>query len=110
MDAKPPSSSRVKVMDILHRGDNIVVWREVLDVGQELAWHCHSNVGDTFYVVRGPLHISTRDPAVEIDIPSGKLFQLDPGVHHRVSNTTDSEVEWILIQGLGEVDYQEVDG
>lgn len=104
----PPSKGTTKLMDRLYCGPSVTVWREVLGVGETLAWHYHSHVFDTFYVVRGPLRVTSRGPDACVDIDTGGLYQLAPGVHHQVSNVTDGDVEWILVQGIGDVDYHEV--
>ncbi|CAM5199769.1 hypothetical protein CDEF62S_03668 [Castellaniella defragrans] len=105
----PPSKGTTKLMDRLYSGPSVTVWREVLAVGETLAWHYHSHVSDTFYVVRGPLRVASRNPDACVDIETGGLYQLAPGIQHQVSNTTDGDVEWILVQGVGDVDYHEVD-
>ncbi len=104
----PPSKGTTKLMDRLYVGPAVTVWREVLGVGETLAWHYHSHVSDTFYVVQGPLRVTSRNPDAVVDIETGGLYQLPPGVQHQVSNTTGGDVEWILIQGVGDVDYHEV--
>src|SRR3546814_20585962 len=102
-DQSPPSKGTTKLMDCLHKGSTITVWREVLAAGETLTWHYHTNVTDTFYVVKGPLRVSSRNPDKCIDIPEGELYQIATGIEHQVNNATSDDVEWILIQGIGEI-------
>ncbi len=108
-DQLPPSKGTTKLMDRLYQGPTVTVWREILGVGETLAWHYHSHVSDTFYVVHGPLRVTSRNPDSYIDIETGGLHQIAPGIQHQVSNMTDADVEWILVQGVGDVDYHEAD-
>ena len=78
----------------------------VLAPGEEVHWHLHSEVRDTFYVLRGPITIYTREPDDANVINTGKILQTRERQPHRVVNISDHEVSFVLIQGVGEYDFQ----
>jgi quercetin dioxygenase-like cupin family protein len=74
--------------------------------GEEVPWHLHSEVGDTLYVVRGPVTVYSRAPD-EVRIgEAGGALHTPAGRVHRVVNESDHDVDTILIQGIGRYDFQ----
>jgi mannose-6-phosphate isomerase-like protein (cupin superfamily) len=88
--------------------DHVVVKHLVLAPGQEVPWHFHNRVRDTFYVVCGPVTIFTREPQTEVVVLTGETFQTRERQPHRVFNASDHEVSALLIQGVGEYDFHPV--
>ena len=81
------------------------VTHTILDPGEEVPWHRHTEVADTFYVVAGPVTIMTRAPAGEATLAAGEVFRTAVGQPHRVVNASDHAVELLLIQGVGRYDF-----
>ncbi len=52
---------------------------------QQVPWHYHNNVQDTFYVLQGRLRLFLRDPKEE--------------------NRGEVSAVFLVLQGLGEYDY-----
>jgi quercetin dioxygenase-like cupin family protein len=51
---------------------------------QEVPWHRHTNIQDTFYVLEGRLRISLRDPDEQVEIEPGHTWgPIRPGRAHR---------------------------
>ena len=92
-------------IDTVFSLDGVLVKHLVLASGQEVPWHFHSHVRDTFYVVRGPVTICTTDPESEVVVESGNTFQTRERQPHRVFNGSDHDVSVLLIQGLGPYDF-----
>src|SRR5499433_3821764 len=46
---------------------------------QQVPWHYHSNIQDTFYVIEGRLRIFVRDPKEEIRLGPGEPLAPRPG-------------------------------
>jgi quercetin dioxygenase-like cupin family protein len=84
---------------------DVVVKHLVLAPGQEVPWHFHNEVRDTFYVVRGPVTIYTSDPDAEVVVEAGHTFQTRERQPHRVFNASDHDVAALLIQGVGRYDF-----
>jgi quercetin dioxygenase-like cupin family protein len=41
---------------------------------QQVAWHSHTNVRDTFYVLAGHVRVTLRDPDEQIDLVAGESW------------------------------------
>jgi quercetin dioxygenase-like cupin family protein/catechol 2,3-dioxygenase-like lactoylglutathione lyase family enzyme len=72
---------------------------------QEVPWHLHSRIRDTFYVLQGSLRIFLNRPSAEVVLGSGETFAVEPGRPHRVTNDGPGSVVFLVLQGLGEYDY-----
>jgi quercetin dioxygenase-like cupin family protein len=97
---------KVQAYDAVFSTDEVQVHRMVLAPGEEVPWHFHSHVRDTFYVLRGPVTIFTSEPEVTTIIDAGDTFQTRDRQPHRVVNASDHEVSVLLIQGVGKYDFQ----
>jgi quercetin dioxygenase-like cupin family protein len=74
----------------------------------KVPWHLHTEVCDTFYLVRGPVTIYTRVPDETSIGETGDTVQVPAGQAHRVVNESDHDVATILIQGVGTYDFRPV--
>lgn len=97
---------KVRALDPVFSTDDVQVHRMVLAPGEEVPWHFHHHVRDTFYVLRGPVTIFTRAPETTTLIDTGATFQTRDCQPHRVLNACDHEVSVLLIQGVGPFDFQ----
>ena len=57
---------------------------------QQVPWHYHNNVTDTFYVVEGTLRIFMRDPKEEQVLKAGESLAVPAGRPHLVVNGGDT--------------------
>ena len=106
LDAVRASLSTLEVVD---ERDGVKITRIVLEPGEEVPWHRHTEVTDTFYPVVGPLTIETKKPDGKVEIEAGDVFQTEVGQPHRVSNGTHHRVQFLLIQGGGAFDFVPLD-
>jgi quercetin dioxygenase-like cupin family protein len=72
---------------------------------QQVPWHYHSNVQDTFYVVAGKLRILLRDPKESVELAQGQTYAVPPGRPHLVTNAGDGSAVFLVLQGIGEYDF-----
>ena len=75
---------------------------------QEVPWHTHSAVRDSFYVIDGSLKISMENPNESVVLNKGGYFSVAPERPHRVTNAADHVTQFLVIgdaQGRGEYDY-----
>ena len=72
---------------------------------QQVPWHYHTTVQDTFYVLEGRLRLFLRDPKEEIKLGPGETYAVRPGRAHLVTNGGDSSATFLVLQGIGEYDY-----
>lgn len=97
---------KVRALEPLLSTDEVRVHRMVLAPGEEVPWHFHTHVRDTFYVLRGPVTVFTRGPDAIAIIDTGETLQTRDRQPHRVVNTSDHDVSALLIQGVGPFDFQ----
>lgn len=72
---------------------------------QQVPWHCHSNVQDTFYVIEGRLRLFLREPKDEVRLGPGETYSVRPRRPHLVTNGGDGSATFLVLQGIGEYDY-----
>lgn len=72
---------------------------------QTVPWHCHNNVGDTFYVLEGQLRLFLQNPKQEMQLGPGESYAVVAGRPHLVTNAGDSSMTILVLQGVGEYDY-----
>jgi len=76
-----------------------------LNKDQNVPWHYHSTITDTFFCMRGPMRILTRNPAMSHTLYNGDTLAVDPGTVHYVEGIGDSACQFMIVQGVGEYDY-----
>jgi mannose-6-phosphate isomerase-like protein (cupin superfamily) len=72
---------------------------------QQVPWHCHTNVQDTFYVLAGTLRLFLRDPKEEVRLGPSETYSVRPGRPHLVTNAGQTSATFLVLQGIGEYDY-----
>jgi mannose-6-phosphate isomerase-like protein (cupin superfamily) len=73
---------------------------------QQVGWHRHTNVRDTFYVLEGRVRVTWREPDEQIDLGEGESWgPASPGRPHQVTNLSDEVATFFVLQGLGEFDF-----
>ena len=72
---------------------------------QQVPWHFHNHIQDTFYVIAGELRIFLRDPKQDVRLGPGDTFAVPPKRPHLVTNAGQSSATFLVLQGLGEYDY-----
>ncbi|HEV3365078.1 MAG TPA: cupin domain-containing protein [Acidimicrobiia bacterium] len=76
--------------------------------GQEVPWHMHSAVTDTFFCVEGPMVVETRRPREEHELLAGGMYSVPPGRPHRVSGKGGGRCKFGVLQGVGAYDFKAV--
>ena len=76
-----------------------------LSPSQNVPWHCHSTVRDTFYVIEGRLRILLRDPEEDVQLGPGDSHVIEPRRPHQVASGGDRPVTFLVLQGIGEYEY-----
>lgn len=105
-DCDESDGLRVRQVKTILVQPDVRITHTILDVGQEIPWHSHTNVADTFYGIRGDIRIMLRDPAKEVALRRGATYQTSSGRPHRVVNAGTSAAEFFLIQGIGSYDFR----
>lgn len=76
-----------------------------LSAKQQVPWHYHNNVADTFYVLKGELRIFLQQPKEEVRLRPGETFTANARRPHLVTNGGSSSVTFLVLQGIGEYDF-----
>jgi quercetin dioxygenase-like cupin family protein len=72
---------------------------------QQVPWHYHNHIQDTFYVLEGQITVFLRDPKEKIQLGPGKTYSVAPGRPHLVTNSGKCSATFLVLQGVGEYDY-----
>ena len=72
---------------------------------QEVPWHYHTNVQDTFYVLSGAIRILLSDPSEEVRLMPGQTYSVPPKRAHLVKNDGDLSAVFFVLQGIGDYDF-----
>ena len=72
---------------------------------QQVPWHYHNNVQDTFYVLAGSIRIFMQQPKEEVRLAPGQTYSVPPRRPHLVINGGESSATFLVLQGLGEYDF-----
>ena len=72
---------------------------------QQVPWHFHTNIQDTFYVLECELRIFLREPKEEVRLAPGQTYAVRPGRAHLVTNPGQGSATFLVLQGIGEYDY-----
>jgi quercetin dioxygenase-like cupin family protein len=79
-----------------------------LAAGQEVPWHWHSNVSDTFFCMQGPMVIETRAPREIIELKPGETHVIPSKRAHRVTGKDMGPCKFGILQGIGRYDFNPV--
>ena len=71
---------------------------------QQVPWHYHTSVQDTFFVLKGGLRIFLREPKEEIRLGPGETYTVQARRPHLVTNSGGDSAVFLVLQ-LGEYDY-----
>jgi quercetin dioxygenase-like cupin family protein len=72
---------------------------------QQVPWHYHNNVQDTFYVLVGELRIFLQDPKEEVRLKPGETHTVKAKRNHLVTNAGKTSATFLVLQGIGEYDF-----
>jgi quercetin dioxygenase-like cupin family protein len=67
---------------------------------QQVPWHSHTSIGDTFCVLAGRIRVSLRDPEERVELGRWQSWGLVlPGRPHRVTNAgSGSATFWLCME------------
>ncbi len=76
-----------------------------ISTSQQVPWHYHSHIRDTFYVLEGQITVHLRDPKQSHVLRPSETFVVEAGRPHLVINSGDVSATFLVLQGVGEYDY-----
>ena len=99
----------VERREVVAATDNLRVSIMTLASGQEVPWHYHSHVTDTFYCLEGVLSVETRIPPARHLLDVGESCAVPPTTAHRVTGRDGGRARFLLVQGVGAYDFLPAD-
>lgn len=72
---------------------------------QQVPWHFHNQVQDTFYVLAGEMRLFLQHPKQEVRLKPGETFCAAARRPHLVTNGGVLPMRFLVLQGIGEYDY-----
>jgi len=72
---------------------------------QEVPWHFHHNVQDTFYVLDGSIRILLDVPKEEVQLLPGQTYSVPAKRAHCVKNAGTVSAVFLVLQGIGDYDF-----
>ncbi len=85
------------------RGADVLVREYVLDPGESIPWHHHSQVTDRFFCLQGSVQVETR--AASHHLAQGDTVIVEPPNEHQVRNVSRETCRFLLVQGVGQHDF-----
>lgn len=71
---------------------------------QQVPWHYHTNVQDTFFVLQGGLRLFLRNPKEEVRLARGDTCTVQARRPHLVTNAGADSAVFLVLQ-LGDYDF-----
>jgi quercetin dioxygenase-like cupin family protein len=107
---QPRPGYTVKSIEPVAIGSDVQARVFTLAAGEEIPWHFHSAVTDSYFVLDGTLSIETRAPRDSRMLAVGERFTIAPKTVHLISNRTAADTRFLLVQGVGAYDFIPVGG
>ncbi|SRR5579875_1512056 len=79
-----------------------------IGTGQEIPWHWHSNVSDTYFGMEGVTVVETRAPNARYEIGPGQTGVVPPKRAHHVTGKDGTRCKFAVLQGVGTYDFNPV--
>jgi quercetin dioxygenase-like cupin family protein len=102
-------SYTIEGRELIAESDGLRVQVLTLRPGQEVPWHRHSVITDTFFCLDGPMLVELLDPEQRHVLPGGGRLSVPPGRPHRVTGEGTGGCRFVIVQGVGAYDYVPVD-
>lgn len=74
-----------------------------LGKGEDVPWHSHTEITDTFVCLEGPMEVKMPGGAHELN--AGDTFAVPPQTPHRVVGKDGGRCRFLVVQGVGEHDF-----
>lgn len=85
--------------------DGFRVSEITLSSTQQVPWHFHSEISDTFYVLEGQVSVFLHTPKEKRVLETGESFVVNAKRPHLVRNTGEGLATFLVLQGVGQYDY-----
>jgi quercetin dioxygenase-like cupin family protein len=104
-DATRKTDYSVKRIETIANGADVRVRLFTLAPGEIIPWHYHSQSTDHYFVLEGTLTVRTRNPEHLSAVKVGESHRLTPREVHQISNQSARDCRFLLVQGVGALDW-----
>ena len=94
--------------EIIIKTDDVRVRVLTLEPKESLSWHYHSEIVDHMFCLSGTIIIRLKGPEEQKVLLPGQHCEVAVGRVHQVANTTGEPVQYLLVQGVGDYDFNKV--
>ncbi len=101
---------KVKSVEPVAVGSDVQARIFTLAPGETIPWHFHNTVNDWYFVLEGALSVETRAPRDSRLVPVGGSYSIPAKTAHLISNRSQSDARFLLVQGVGVYDFVAVGG
>lgn len=99
----------VKRVEPIMIGSDMQARLFTLAPGDEIPWHRHSECADYYFVLDGALAVKTSRLRRQKTVRPGSHYRIAPGTAHHISNRTAADCRFLLVQGVGRLNWVKVD-
>src|SRR5215210_3531496 len=93
---------KVKSIEPVVIGTDVQARIFTLAPGEAIPWHYHKETTDHYFVLEGTLTVTSRDSTDHRNsVVIGGRYRIDPGTPHLISNDSESDCRFLLLQGVG---------
>lgn len=91
--------------EIVAEGADLRVSVLALAAGQEVPWHYHNEVTDSFVCLEGPMVVQTRAPRNIYRLEPGQRCAVPAKTAHQVQGENGGPCKFLIVQGVGVYDF-----
>lgn len=95
----------IEAVDVLADTLDLRMTVFTVGAGQDIPWHWHTNVSDTYFGMEGVTVVETRAPTAHLEIGPGQTAVVPPKRAHHVTGKDGGRCKFAILQGVGAYDF-----
>ncbi|HEV2336381.1 MAG TPA: cupin domain-containing protein [Stellaceae bacterium] len=105
METRSRGTYELAGREIVAEGADLRAQILTLAEGQNVPWHYHSEITDSFVCLEGPMIVETRAPRHHYRLQAGERCAVPPKTAHTVHGEAGGACKFLVIQGVGIYDF-----
>ena len=101
---------KIEGRELIAETSDVRVQILTLEAGEDIPWHYHSEVTDTFICLEGPMTVEMKAASDTTDIQPGETYSVFPKKAHRVIGKDEGRCRFVIVQGVGAHDFIPTEG
>jgi mannose-6-phosphate isomerase-like protein (cupin superfamily) len=94
--------------EVIAKTDDVRVRIMLLSPREIADWHYHTQVTDDIFCLTGTIIVRMKEPDEEYKLIPAQRCQIKTGRIHQLENLDSTEASYLLVQGIGEYDFNAV--